>query len=125
MGGSARCPSAWTIESWESFHPWFRIPRGERDRYSTKPSPSMSPYSSIHRNAASAAGKSFWAKSRSPVHRKCCAYRIRNQGVASTEPTYGVWGTMPAFQLSLADLMGDPAGLLVAPVVDHGPLPGG
>src|SRR4029450_550041 len=126
------------------------MPPGEWDRYSTKPSPSMSPYSSIHRNAASAAGKSFWAKSRSPVHRKCWAYRIRNHGVASTEPKYGVWGTNPALASSpwrtswrllpgccsrqssprrapllLPGPVADLPGLPAPPVIDHGALAGG
>ena len=64
IGGSASVPSAWTIASSESFHPWLRMPPGERVRYSTKPSPSRSPYSSIQRSAASTAGRSVRGEAR-------------------------------------------------------------
>ena len=51
-------PSWKRCESPESFHDWFSSPRGVRRSYSTKPSPSRSPYSSIQRSAASAGSRS-------------------------------------------------------------------
>ena len=54
IGVTACLPSWKRCESPESFHDWFSSPRGVRRSYSTNPSPSRSPYSSIHRNAASA-----------------------------------------------------------------------
>ena len=47
-------PSAKRCESPESFHDWLRSPRGVRRSYSTNPSPSRSPHSSIHASARSA-----------------------------------------------------------------------
>ena len=47
-------PSWKRCESAESFHDWFSSPRAVRRSYSTNPSPSRSPYSSIQRSAASA-----------------------------------------------------------------------
>ena len=46
---SAYEPSWKRCESPESFHDWFSSPRGVRRSYSTNPSPSRSPYSSIQR----------------------------------------------------------------------------
>ena len=60
---SAMVPSAKLIPSQESFQPWFTRPWSLGRRYSTKPSPSRSPYFSIHSRARSACASSGWITS--------------------------------------------------------------
>ena len=86
MGGEACWPSACGTPSRESFQPWFSSPRSVLRWYSTKPSPSLSPYSSIQRSAASAAGNNALPVSRSSVHIRYSAKRMRKSGVESTLP---------------------------------------
>src|SRR5438094_671787 len=68
MGGFAFVRSGYTTASCESFHPWLSSPPGAIFSYSTYPSPSRSPYRSIHSSASSAFGQSSRTASSSPVH---------------------------------------------------------
>jgi hypothetical protein len=87
IGVLARVPSDRMIEFQESFQHWLTSPVvGLRAWYSTKPSPSRSPYSSIHRTAARAAGSSSRTVSASPVHRSYSSSTTRNSGVESAAP---------------------------------------
>ena len=58
IGPVAWRPSWKSWELWESFHDWFSSPRSDRRWYSTNPSPSRSPYSSIQFSARMAGSRS-------------------------------------------------------------------
>jgi hypothetical protein len=60
-------PSAWKIESWLSFQPWLARPFSVSRAYSTKPSLSRSPYSSIQFSEARMLGQIALIVARSPV----------------------------------------------------------
>ena len=79
-------PSANLMLSHESFQHWFSRPCGERVLYSTYPSPSRSPYRSIHSSARVALGHRSWQVRSSPVNRQYSESRISHSGVASAEP---------------------------------------
>ena len=77
IGARASVPSWKRCESQESFHDWFSRPRSVRRSYSTKPSPSRSPYCSIHPSAASAGCLRLRTSAASSVHRHTSESRIR------------------------------------------------
>jgi hypothetical protein len=66
-GGVASVPSALTIASPESFHPWFTSPLVEVRWYSMNPSSLRSPWVSIHFSARSMFSWRSWKRVRSPI----------------------------------------------------------
>ena len=118
-------PRPWRsrIASPESFQPWLSRPRFERRSYSTNPSPSRSPHSSIQSSAAIAFGHSRSTRSRSPVQSKVSPRRISQSGVESIAAVVrGVRQLAGAGGLADPHLVEDLAGLGVAPLVDLGRL---
>ena len=67
IGPSASVPSAWKIESCESFQPWLNRPFSVPRAYSTKPSPSRSPWRSIQSSAPRCSATARAISARSPV----------------------------------------------------------
>jgi hypothetical protein len=86
IGARATEPSWNTIEFHESFQFWLSMPCDPRRKYSTKPSPSRSPYESIQSSALRAACSSSRTIASSPLHRHSSDSRTRKSGVASTVP---------------------------------------
>ena len=86
MGPDAIRPSAWKIESCESFQLCWISPRSLLRAYSRKPSPSGSPYRSIQSRARSTCGHRRRAVAWSLVWRQCSAASMTNSGVASWLP---------------------------------------
>ena len=79
-------PEANAIESKLSFQPWLSRPRSVERWYSTKPSPSRSPYTSIQLIARSTAGTSSRSFSIGTPHRSAWPTSMTNRGVESIDP---------------------------------------
>jgi hypothetical protein len=79
-------PSANCTPSNESFQHWLPRPCGDRVWYSTNPSPSASPYRSIHSSARTTCSRIPCTNSRSRVHRQYAFSMINHSCVASVLP---------------------------------------
>ena len=116
---AATLPSRCRTASQESFHPWLDRPRGLARRYSTYPSPSRSPKSSIHASARSACGSSRrqLRLGQAPTGQLAEEHHEQRRGVdrAVVDGPALEGRGVGAFE---AGLVHDPAGLLLRPGVD-------